>query len=613
MLGSLGGIGATIAQPFQWAANGMLGNNAEGRANMADNLSRLGNTNSSDYKAGKLFGDVYLTKDVGSILGVGAKALGLTRTGNAIASGGFNLGAPAAKAFSLQGLENAGLRVAGGAINGGASAGLVNPNDAGTGAVIGGAIPIASKVLGETGSLLYNGAKKAIAPFTEAGRKQILLDNITKMMGDNASTFARNMANAKGATEGFTPMAGQVSGSHELAAFQRMFQQRNSGLMQPAVDAQRTALAAGANRLGGTDLERAALDSARSDAVNSLYANGKADMIESSPALEALFKRPAIANAVNAAKLNASNRGADGIVSENMLNGVLHQDGAPDYIGTKTTNYANSKGINGVGDFSVNPIYSGKTLQDIKFALDAAKKFNPNASTGERMTQSGVMDASTAFNKFLTDNVPDMRKADAIYSDMSKPINQMDLGNAIRDKFIPALERDKPTPSQLNIANIGKIVNDTGDTLARQVTGFKGATLNDSLSANQQQTLKGLLHDSQIMNDGNKLGAGINSSTYQHLAYNAKGEQNGLLDGLLSTTKTGKVLGAVKSMTYSATGSVRKLDNQMADMLMNPNTTGEQIQARLSQLSQPKRDSIVKLLAQQSVSKVLPIASNGLL
>jgi hypothetical protein len=46
--------------------------------------------------------------------------------------------------------------VAGGAINGGAVAGLVNPDDVGTGAIIGGAIPVVGKVAGEAGNVVKN-------------------------------------------------------------------------------------------------------------------------------------------------------------------------------------------------------------------------------------------------------------------------------------------------------------------------------------------------------------------------------------------------------------------------------------------------------------------------
>lgn len=65
-----------------------------------------------------------------------------------IESGGFNLG----NAATASKLTNAGLRAGGGAIAGGATAGLINPEDVDTGAMLGAAMPGAVKVAGTVGS-----------------------------------------------------------------------------------------------------------------------------------------------------------------------------------------------------------------------------------------------------------------------------------------------------------------------------------------------------------------------------------------------------------------------------------------------------------------------------
>lgn len=60
------------------------------------------------------------------------------------------------------GAENLLTRVGGGAVAGGASAGLVEPENAGTGALIGGALPVATKVAGLGGQLIGAGARKVV-------------------------------------------------------------------------------------------------------------------------------------------------------------------------------------------------------------------------------------------------------------------------------------------------------------------------------------------------------------------------------------------------------------------------------------------------------------------
>jgi hypothetical protein len=76
-------------------------------------------------------------------------------------------GAPATTA--AQGAGNLLLRAAGGAVNGGASAGLIDPGTAGTGALIGGAFPVATKAVGAAGNAIGRTiAGKPIAPEVKA-------------------------------------------------------------------------------------------------------------------------------------------------------------------------------------------------------------------------------------------------------------------------------------------------------------------------------------------------------------------------------------------------------------------------------------------------------------
>ncbi|MEQ6472143.1 hypothetical protein [Comamonas sp. wu1-DMT] len=100
---------------------------------------------------GRVGGNIIATLPVGGVLGAGAKAAAaagvapkvLMPLGEALASGGVRAG-------------GAGMatRVAGGAITGGASAGLIDPDSAGTGAAIGAALPVAGRALGRLADLL---------------------------------------------------------------------------------------------------------------------------------------------------------------------------------------------------------------------------------------------------------------------------------------------------------------------------------------------------------------------------------------------------------------------------------------------------------------------------
>lgn len=161
----IGNIGATIAQPFQYIAGGRLGNNAEMRKNIDVNLRRMGvDTESVPFKVGEIGSEIVATAPVGGVLGAGASRLGMPLLANTLKSGGMTLGGTTGNV-----IKDMALRGVGGAAVGGASAGLVNPDDAGTGAMIGAVAPAAIKIAGEVGKLPMKVGTKIIGATTGVG------------------------------------------------------------------------------------------------------------------------------------------------------------------------------------------------------------------------------------------------------------------------------------------------------------------------------------------------------------------------------------------------------------------------------------------------------------
>lgn len=159
-----GSIGATILAPYDMAMDALAGkglsleSNRQRRADMDAGLQSLGaETDSLLYKGGKLGGEIAGTLGVGGALANGARAAGAAPAlVNALATGGFRAGASAAATPGANLLQraltyapNMLTRAAGGAVTGGATAGLVNPEDAGLGALIGGGLPVAASAVGK--------------------------------------------------------------------------------------------------------------------------------------------------------------------------------------------------------------------------------------------------------------------------------------------------------------------------------------------------------------------------------------------------------------------------------------------------------------------------------
>lgn len=159
-----GSIGATILAPRD-ALEGFIARQMgapelapqDRRAAMDGGLTQMGaQTDSLAYKGGKLTGEIAGTAGAGGAVAntlaqvprVAAAAPNLL---NAIRTGG--LSAPGANLLT---------RSAGGAISGGATAGLANPEDFTSGVAFGGALPVAVKGAGVAGDLLRRGTGSVV-------------------------------------------------------------------------------------------------------------------------------------------------------------------------------------------------------------------------------------------------------------------------------------------------------------------------------------------------------------------------------------------------------------------------------------------------------------------
>jgi hypothetical protein len=193
------GIGATIAQPVQAVANGALGNNAQMRQNLDATIGQVADTNSGEYLAGKIGSEVAITAPIGGAIGSGVKKLGMNGLGNAIASGGMSVGSPAKSKIA-----NFLTRTAGGAITGATSTAAINPNDAGTGAVIGGALPGVVQAAGKVGNALTPNIAPEVVRLADKA-KSLGIDIPADRLVDSKPL------NALASTLNYVPMSGRAA------------------------------------------------------------------------------------------------------------------------------------------------------------------------------------------------------------------------------------------------------------------------------------------------------------------------------------------------------------------------------------------------------------------
>jgi len=175
------------------------------------------------YGGAKLGTQMALTAPVGGAAGqivskaipyAGPAAPFLKSLAAAIESGGMRTGASPATMLAKAG--DMATRIAGGAVNGGLTAGLVDPESAGAGAVIGGSIPAAAKVAGMAGSALRNSL--AVSPETAKLAKragelgiQVPADRIANSRPLNAAAASLNYIPFSGRTATEGRMADQLN------------------------------------------------------------------------------------------------------------------------------------------------------------------------------------------------------------------------------------------------------------------------------------------------------------------------------------------------------------------------------------------------------------------
>jgi hypothetical protein len=167
-----GSIGATLLAPYDvagdlFAGKGLtLDSNRERRQDMTAALGSMGaDTDSATFGVGKIGAEIAGTLPVGGLLARGGAAVSPTLAKSpalldAIGTSGMRAG-------GLTGAKGMATRMAGGALSGGAMAGLVNPEDTGTGALVGGLAPPALAATGAAArgaGRLAGAARELVSP-----------------------------------------------------------------------------------------------------------------------------------------------------------------------------------------------------------------------------------------------------------------------------------------------------------------------------------------------------------------------------------------------------------------------------------------------------------------
>jgi hypothetical protein len=351
-----------------------------------------------------------------------------------------------------------------------------------TGALIGGPVGAIAPVVGQVVDKGYRAGKAIVEPFLESGKEKILGRFLREMSGGEEAKAMRNLRNPQQFVEGSQPTAAQVAGVPSLAALERtaiatsptagnLMAQRQAQNAQAQANALRN-IAPETRISKYTNLRERVADDLYTDALKPLSLGTLDD--KTTAEISNLIKRPAIKNAMEAAKENAANRGMDIADPAGSMRGLHETKMALD-----------------------------RQIKTVKAKLD---RDNAGASSSEL---DGLINAKTNLLSFMEKISPSYKSARISYDRLSKPIEQLESIQKLAGKTISSeAERIKGVT---DFSNKLEELKKAGVISDRQVA---------RLEAIKQDLARGKF--------AAEAGKGVGSDTVQKLAYSNLMNQTGL-------------------------------------------------------------------------------------
>jgi hypothetical protein len=344
------------------------------------------------------------------------------------------------------------------------------------------------------------GTKALVEPLTKKGQERIAARVLQQFGGDDLLR-----ANPQVYVEGSIPTTAEAVGNEGLATLTQGLRNNSPEFANALAErgaANRAARVAAVQSVAGDDIALAAAKEARDSAAESLY--GKAMQsdamrlglakeqaqqlksvmtgapvpnveLEATPGIKMLMSRPAFKAALADGKTLATDLG---------------EEFAPNSL--KSLNYA-------------------------KLAIDDA--LNGKSGTGSALSNY----SKTALTKIKAQLLNEMetispayRNARLTYQDMSKPINQMEIGQELFNKMQSGLAQFGANTREQASTYANAMMN--LDKVAEKVTGIRGIKAKDILTEDQIKTLRGVAKDLARKAKSDDLARGLGSNTSKNLA-----------------------------------------------------------------------------------------------
>lgn len=443
---------------------------------------------------------------------------------------------------------------------------LLAPNTIGSGLVVGGGMGLIQPAenmderlgnmkLGALGGAAIPATLRAgstmkafLEPLYEGGQKNIIGRTIQRAAG--GQDVGPALSNAAELVPGSQPTVGQASGNAGVAALERAasatnpevttaYSQRMAQQNQARVDAVRD--------MAGTTGERDFHAAARDQVANDLYSQAFSQGIDPSALtsgvkgeITKLVNRPSVQDAIDTARRLAK------------------EDGKK------------------LGD----PSGSLEGLHYVKKALDDQMKGLAPGSNELRLVRATQDRLLTLMDRLS----PAYAEARLTFKNMSAPINQMDVAQEVANKSI------RPLDDVMQPASYARALN---DQTAATATGFRGSTLENTMTPEQLNKLNAVKEDLARADFAKNAGRGAGSDTAQKMAYTNLMELSGI-PTWLKAFGPGQVLGNLSSRAGDVLyGQANKdLSRKLAETMLDPKAASKMLES----LAPGEREKVAKML-----------------
>lgn len=451
------------------------------------------------------------------------------------------------------------------AIGGGATAAALTPADRGEAAAMGAAGGALGEVGGRVASGLYSGGKALVEPFYQSGRERILKRSLERFATD-PNAVRQAAQNPQVYVPGAMPTLAETTMDPGIAQLQRGAAAASPDVASALAEANKQRVGAYKtvlNDLAGDDAKRQAADSARETAASKLYGEAYAQNPRANltPDLEVeikeLMQRPSIKSAMEDARQLALEEGKIKLWKDFRSSSDPASDG------------------------SIAGMHYIKKVLDGKIG-EAVRAGNGTQARALQDTQAKLLGVIEAL-------APPYAQARAQYRELSKPINQMDVGQALSDRLFPALSNYSDDLARTRGETYAKALEDSKQ-MVRKATGLNNADLGTVLTLQQLANVQGIAKDIARNTAAAELARVPGSPTAQYLAAGnvirgiggPVGLPQGFVDSMLGQT-VNKVLNMGLAIPE------QQLQRMLGQALTDPQTA-----ARLMAAKDPK--TVVDLL-----------------